>query len=93
MQILALETLGEAQSFRCLTCLRGGFEDHLAGLAITDFDRIHDAGAGVRRDRQPIYEHKYGLREINIEQRLGRGELEDLPILVETVESAGAEIE
>ena len=45
----AFEALGETQLFGSLSFARSGFEDDFTGLAITDLNRIHDAGPGVRR--------------------------------------------
>ena len=51
-------------------------EDHLARLAVTDLDGIHQALVQVGADRDAVHQHEYGLRKIDIEQRFGRGEFE-----------------
>ncbi len=73
---LALEFLVEAQR----PGGRGGaFEDHFAALAVADFDGIDQALMQAGADRDAVHQHENRLAEIDIEQRFGRGELEDPP--------------
>ena len=58
---------------------RNLFENHLAGLAISNLRRIHDARAVFGADDDPVQQHEHRKREVQIQQRLRRGELEDLP--------------
>ncbi len=71
---LALELLVEAQA---LGCAGGALEDDFAGFAVADFDGIDQALVEVGRDRDAVHQDEDGLREIDIEQRFGRGEFED----------------
>ncbi len=91
MASFALETLGETEPSRRLTVTRGGLKDDLAGLAIADFDGVHDAGAGVRGSDHSVHQQEDRLAEIDVEQRLWRGEFEDLVVLIEAVETALAQ--
>ena len=67
---------------------RGSLKDNLAGFAIADFDGVHDAGAGLRSYAQAVHQQKDRLAEIDIEQRLGRGEFKDLTVLIKAIETA-----
>ena len=48
------------------------FEDDLTRLAIGDLRRIHDAGAVVGPDDNPVEQDKHGKREVEVKQRLRR---------------------
>src|SRR5262249_32065052 len=49
--------------------------------------RIDDALAARGRDREPVYQDKYGFRKIDVEQRFGRRELKNLSVLKEPREA------
>ena len=89
--LLALKALGKPQLLRRLIVTWGGLKDDLTGFAIADFDGIHDTGASVRSYDQPVHQEEHRLAEIDVEQGLGRGEFEDLAVLVEAVETALAQ--
>ena len=91
--VLAFEALGKTQPLRRLVVARGGLENDFAGFAIADLDGVHDAGAGVGSNHQAVDQQEDRLAEIDVEQRLGRGEFEDLAVLVEAVEAALAQFE
>jgi len=65
------------------------FEDDLAGLSICRLDSIHNAGAVLGADNNAVQKHKDRKRKVQIKQGLGRGELHDLALLPQAVESAG----
>ena len=71
----------------------GALEDHFAGFAIADLDGIDQALVQVRPDGQAVHQHEDGLREIDIQQRFGRGEFEDAAALEEPVEALLAQFE
>ena len=71
---LALELLVEAQPLAA----GGALEDHFAGFAIADLDGIHQPLVQVRPDRDAVHQHEQRLREIDIQQRFRRRELEEL---------------
>src|SRR5262249_26479030 len=52
--VLAKEALAEAETLAGFRL----FEDRLAGLAIADLDRVHDALVEIRRDRETIGQQK-----------------------------------
>src|SRR6185437_11516824 len=90
--VLALEALVEAEGWT--GGRTGELEDRFAGLAVGDLDAVHQAGAelrGIGLEFQAIDEDKDGLVEVEVEQRLGGGELDQLAGLPEAVEAAGAE--
>ena len=64
------------------------FEDDFAGLAIADLDGVDDAGAVLGADDDAVEQDEDGQREVEIEQRLGGGELDDASLLIEAVEAA-----
>ena len=70
---------------------RSLLEDHLARLAIGDLHGVHDARAVLRADHDAVQKHEHRQRKVQIEQRLRRRELEDLALLPEPVEAAGAQ--
>ncbi len=70
---------------------RSFVEDDLAGFAIGGFDGVDDAGAVVGADDDAVEENEDGEGEVEVEQRLGRGELDDLALLPEAVVAAAAE--
>ena len=78
MAALALIGGGEA-----MARARGGFvarellEDDFAGLAVGDLRGIDDAGAIFGADDDAVQEDEDGQREVEVEERLGGGELED----------------
>ena len=55
------------------------FKDDFAGLAVGDLRGIDDARAVFGADDDAVQQDKDRQREVEVEQRLGRGELEDLP--------------
>ena len=63
-------------------------KDDFAGLAIGDLRGIDDARAVLAADNDSVQQYKDGQREIQIEQRLGRGEFEDAALLIEAIEAA-----
>ena len=90
MAVLALELAREAEAVSGLAVLiaRHDFVDDFAGLAIADLGGVHDARARFGGYGNAIDEHEDRLREVDLEQRLGRGELEDAVLLIEAVEAA-----
>ena len=78
--MFALEALGKAQTRR-FALTRRGFKDHFARLAISALNGIHNAGARLRIHHNAIQQNEHGLVEIDPQQRLGSGELEQFAIL------------
>ena len=72
--VLAGELLAEAQRGARLGAL---LEDHLAGFAVADLDGVDQALVQVGRDGEAVDQDEDGLREVDVEQRFGRGEFED----------------
>jgi len=66
--ILALEALGKTQALGSLaiaiTIPKRGFENHFAGFAIADLDRIDDARALVGGDDEAIDQTKHGFEKL-----------------------------
>ena len=91
--LLALEALREAELLCSFAFARRSLEQHFARFAITLLHRIDDAQARVRRNRDAIDQHQHRFGEIQIEQRLGRGELDHLPVLIEPVVAPLAQLE
>ena len=89
-QLLHSKARGEALPLaRPLASIaRNLFKDDFAGFAIGNLSRIHDARAILGADDDAIEKDEDGKREVEIEQRLRRGELDDLALLVEAVEAA-----
>ena len=71
----------------------GALEDELAGLAVADLDGVDEALMQVGADGETVHQEKDGLREIDVEQRFRRGELENLAVLEEAIEALLAELE
>ena len=62
-----------------------------AGFAVAGFDGVDDAGADVGAEGEAVDEDEDGLGEVEFEEGLGGGELDDLAVLVEAVVAAAAE--
>ena len=69
---------------------RHGLENHLAGLAIRNLRRIHNARAILCADDNPVQKHVHRLRKIDINQRLRRRKFVDLAALLEPIKSRSA---
>ena len=68
-------------------------EDQFAGLAVADLDGVDEALMHVGPDGQTVDQEEDGLREIDVEERLGGGEFENLAVLEEAIEALLAELE
>ncbi len=68
-------------------------KNNLARFPVRRLHRIHDAGARLRGNREPIHQHKYRLFKPNIQQRFRRGKFEYLPVLIKPVETRFAQVE
>ena len=92
--VLALVLAREAEALRWLPVIvtRNNFVNDLAGFAIADLGGIDDARRGFRGDSNAIDQHEDRLREVDLEQRLGRGKLEDAVLLIEAVEATRAQV-
>ncbi len=90
--MLALKALREAQPSGKAVA-GSGFKDHFAGLAVAALNGIHNARARFGVNQDSIQQEEDGQAEINLEKRLGSGELEELAILDQSVEAALAQIE
>jgi hypothetical protein len=88
---LAFEALREAQSLRGLFVTRCGLEDHLAGFPIRDLHAVHDPPALVWRHHNAVHQGEQRLVEVNVQQRLRAGELEDAGVLIKAVKAAIAQ--
>ena len=86
---LALKTLVEAQRRGAGRAL----EDHFAGLAVTDLDRVHQPLVQFRPDRQAVHQHEQRLAEVDIQQRFRSREFEQTPALEQPVEALLAQFE
>ena len=91
--MFALEALRKPQLPSRLIVTRRQVENYFARFPVRGFDCIHNARARFCRDDEAIHQHQDGLVEADIQQRLRRGKLEDLPALIEPVESGLAQIE
>ncbi len=88
----AFECLGETQPSGFRFFIAGnGFEYDFARLAEADLGRVHDPCPVLRRDNQAIDQGVERLPKVNIEQRLGGGEFDNLAILVEPIEATCAQ--
>ncbi len=67
---------------------RNLLEDHLAAFAVGNLRGIHNAGAVLRTHHHAVQQHKHGQRKVQVQQRLGRRELDDPALLIEPVEAA-----
>ena len=76
--------------FRFFVFTREGVELDFAGLAVAGFDGVYDSRARVWADGEAIDEDEDGGVEVELEERLGGGELDDLFILIETVVASSA---
>ena len=73
------------------------------GFAVAGFDGVYDAAAGVWGEGEAVGEDEDGLGEVEFEERLGGGELDDLAglvggelgggLLVEAVVAAAAKLD
>ncbi len=88
-QRLARELLVEAQ----WSVAAGALEMHLARLAIADLDGVHKSLVQIGADRNAVHQDEQRLREVDVEQRLGRGELERPAALKQPVEALLAQLE
>src|SRR5208337_1263564 len=91
--LLAFEALREPQSLWLFAVARGSLEQNFAGFAVALFHGIDNARPNIRRNRDAVDEHGHRFGEVQIEQRLGGGELEDLSVLIEPVKTALAKLE
>ncbi len=87
----AFERCGVAEGFGCGLVGGNGLEAHFAGLAVAGLDGVDDAGADIGGDGQAVDQDEDGLGEVEFEQRLRGGELDDLSTLEEAVIAATAE--
>ena len=97
----ALECGGEAALRTVLVLERftgafDGVELDFAGLAVAGLDGVDDAGANGWGDGEAVDEDEDGLVEVEREEGLGRGELDDaaglvVDLLIEAVVAAAAE--
>src|SRR5208283_219253 len=87
---LALELLVAADRLRRR---RGAFENHFAGFAIADLDRVHQPLVQLRPNRDAIHQDEHRPAEIDIEQRFRRRELERPPGLKQPREALLAQFE
>ena len=72
-------------------CVSGHFfVDHLAGFAVGDLGGVDDAGAVFGRNYDAIDENEDWEAEVQIEEAFGTGELEDLAVLIQAIESIGS---
>ena len=87
----AFETLAEAP---LLVRLRVGpfHQEFAATLAVAEFQRVHQPRPDFGADRQAVHQHKDRAVEVYVQQRLGGGKLEHLPVLVEAAEAALAQV-
>ena len=81
------------QALRLLAVARSSLEQNLSGFSIALLHRIHDARPGIGRNRDAVDEHEDRFGEVQVEQRLGSGEFDNLSILVEPVETAFSQLE
>ena len=72
---------------------RDFLEDDLAGLAVGDLGGIDDAGAVLGADHDAVQEDEDRKREVQVQERLGSGELEDAALLIEAVEAGAAQLD
>ena len=77
----------------CRLVTRELLEDHLARFAIGDLGGVDDARAILLADDDAVQKDEDGQREVEVEERLGRGKLEDASLLVEAVEAGGAQLD
>ena len=90
---LALVCAGEAKAATVsLFVTWRFFKNNFAGLAIRNLDGIDDAGTVLGAHGDAVEQNEDGQREVEIEQRLGRGELYDASLLPETVESTSTQL-
>ena len=93
MAVRALECAAESQPAALSRFLpRRFFKDRLATLPVCGLDRVHDARPIFSADGNAVQKHKHWQREVQIEQRLGRGELEDPALLPQAIEPAGTQL-
>ena len=80
----ALEGGGEAE-LRWLSSswlARDGVELNFAGLAVAGLDGVDEAGADLGAEGEAVDEDEDGLGEVEFEERLGGGELDDVAVLI-----------
>ena len=68
------------------------FENDLATLAVSDLRRIHNSRPILSVDHNPIQQHKYRQRKVQIQQRLRRRNLNNFPLLIQPVESLRSQL-
>ena len=91
---LALKSFVETQRRGASPTFAGrAFEDYFAGLAVADLDGVDQALVQFRPNRQPVHQHEDGLGEVDIQQRLRSGELEDAAALEQPVEALLSQFE
>ena len=69
------------------------FKDDFTGLAVGDLGCVHDAGSVVGADHNPVQKNKHRQREVQVEERLGSGKLEDATLLIKAVEAGCAQFD
>jgi hypothetical protein len=67
-------------------------EHRFTGFAIARLQCVHNARPLVRRDYDSVHQNINRLAEVDIQQRLRRGELKNLPILEEPAKTFFAQI-
>ena len=97
--VLALKTLRETQPLRSLArgralCIsRRGFKNNLARLPISNLNCVDDSGTLVRGNNKTIHQPENGFGKIDVKQRFGSRELENLAILKQAIKAALAQLE
>src|SRR5246127_5668497 len=92
MAKLALKCLGKAKTPRLgFFITRNCFKNNLSRLAEAYLRGIDDPGPVLRGDDQAIDQRIDPLAEVEVEKGFGGREFHDFPVLVEAVESAGAQ--
>jgi len=82
MAVRALECAAESQTGGALPFPpRRFFQRSPRHPPVCGLDRVHDARPIFSADGNAVQKHKHWQREVQIEQRLGRGELEDPALL------------
>ncbi len=83
--VLALKALREAQLLCRFAVARRRLKQHFSRLAITLLNGIHNPQPRLGRDRDAVDQHQHRLVEVQVQQRLRRGKLEHLSVLVQPV--------
>src|SRR5262249_9631776 len=91
--VLALEALGEKEPAGLSVVVGRWFEDDFSGFAVRSFDCVDDSRARFGRDAEAVDQNEHGLGKVDVKKRFWRGKFEDLPGLIEAVESGFAQVE